>query len=152
MQPDKACIDFIKAREGLQLKAYKDSAGIWTIGYGTIHYEDGTDVKQGDTISQQRADELLAWQVGIKAKKVSIFTQSVTLNQNQYNALVSFGYNAGTGALQSSTLLKKVLANPHDAAIRDEFMKWNKAHVDGKLVTVPGLTNRRKAEADLYFS
>jgi lysozyme len=73
------------------------------------------------------------------------------VNQNQFDALVSFCYNLGIGAFNSSTLKKKVIANPADASIRDEFMKWNKARVKGVLTELKGLTNRRTAEADLYF-
>jgi lysozyme len=61
---------------------------------------------------------------------------------------VSFAYNAGIGAFKASTLLRKVNVNPNDTAIRLEFMKWNKA--GGKVLT--GLTRRRSAEADLYFT
>jgi lysozyme len=152
MAPDKVCFDFIKSREGLKLKAYQDSAGIWTIGYGSIHYEDGKPIKRGDTITQERADKLLEAEIILKSIKVNAAIKSTKLTQNQYNALVSFAYNVGTGALLSSTLLKKVLANRNDPSIKDSFLVWNKAHVDGKLVAVAGLTNRRRAEADLYFT
>lgn len=152
MTPDKVCFDFIKVREGLKIKAYKDSAGIWTIGYGTIHYEDGTPVKRGDVITEARAYKLLEGQILLKSYKVNAAIKNTKLTQNQFNALVSFAYNVGTGALTSSTLLKKVLANKNDTTIRASFLVWNKAHVDGKLVAIAGLTNRRKAEADLYFT
>jgi lysozyme len=69
------------------------------------------------------------------------------INQNQFDALVSFAYNLGPGNLKSSTLLKKVNANPEDESIRLEFMKWVKA--GGK--TLKGLVRRREAEANLYF-
>jgi lysozyme len=61
---------------------------------------------------------------------------------------VSFAFNLGSGALSKSTLLKKVNANPNDASIGAEFLKWNKA--GGKVLA--GLTRRRKAESELYFS
>lgn len=152
MVPDSKCFDFIKSREGLKLTAYQDSAGIWTIGYGTILYEDNTPVKKGDMITQQRADQLIEREITFKSNKVNAAIGTVAINQSQFDALVSFAYNVGTGALMSSTLLKKVKTNPADTKIRDAFMLWNKAHVNGKLVAVQGLTNRRKAEADLYFS
>jgi lysozyme len=72
----------------------------------------------------------------------------VELSDNQFSALVSFAFNLGAGALSKSTLLKKVNANPEDESIRAEFAKWDKA--GGKQLR--GLTRRRKAEADLYFS
>lgn len=152
LSPDQTCFDFIKRWEGLELKAYTDSAGIWTIGYGTIMYEDSSHVKKGDEITLERAQDLLEWEVCLKARGVNAAIKPIVLNQHQYDALVSFAYNTGTGALKSSTLLKRVKKNPADASIRDAFMMWNKTHVDGELVAVEGLTNRRKEEADLYFS
>ena len=150
--PDQTCFDFIKRWEGLKLKAYTDSAGIWTIGYGTIMYEDSSHVKEGDEITHERAQELLEWEVRLKARGVNAAIKPMTLNQHQYDALVSFAYNTGIGALKSSTLLKRIKKNPTDTSIRDAFIMWNKAHLDGELVAVEGLTNRRKGEADLYFS
>jgi len=152
MAPDNNCFDFIKNKEGLELTAYQDSAGIWTIGYGTIIYEDHTPVKKGDAITQQRADQLIEKEISSKSAKVNAALGTVAVNQNQFDALVSFAYNVGTGALLSSTLLKRVKANPTDPKIRDAFMMWNKAHVNGKLISVKGLTRRRAEEADLYFS
>jgi len=152
MNPDNKCFDFIKSREGLKLKAYQDSAGIWTIGYGTIIFEDLSPVRKGDVITQRRADQLIKKEISLKSAKVNAALGTVAVNQNQFNALVSFAYNVGTGALLSSTLLKRVKANPVDTKIRDAFMMWNKAHVNGKLVAIRGLTKRRAAEADLYFS
>ena len=72
----------------------------------------------------------------------------VTLKQQQFDALVSFTYNVGTGAFSTSTLLAKVRVNPNDPTIRDEFMRW--VYVNG--VVSQGLVNRRQAEADYYFS
>ncbi len=72
----------------------------------------------------------------------------VTLRQQQFDALVSFTYNVGTGAFSTSTLLKKVRVNPDDPTIRDEFMRW--VYVNGEVSQ--GLVNRREAEADFYFS
>jgi lysozyme len=152
MTPGSKCFDFIKSREGLKLTAYQDSAGIWTIGYCTIIYEDYTPVKKGDVITRQKADQLIEGEISSKSAKVNAALAAVAVSQNQFDALVSFAYNVGTGALLSSTLLKLVKANPADPKIRGAFMVWNKAHVNGKLVAIQGLTNRRAAEADLYFS
>ena len=133
------------------MAAYQDSAGIWTIGYGTIHYEDNTPVKKGDTISLARADQLIEQDIDIRGVKVNAALIPAVLNQNQFNALVSFAYNAGIGSLLNSTLLRLVKENPNNPAIRDSFMVWNKVHLNGKLVPIKGLTIRRGAEADMYF-
>lgn len=147
-------IDTIKAHEGCRLQAYQDVAGIWTIGYGVICYPDGTPVKKGDVISSQKARDLLAWQVGLKTAGVKAALGNTIVTQNQYDALVSFAYNCGVRALQISTLLKKVKANPNDLSIRDEFMKWCKARnpKTKKLEVISGLKRRRIDEANLYFS
>ena len=71
-----------------------------------------------------------------------------SVNQNQRDALTDFAYNCGLGNLKSSTLLKKVNADPNDKTIREEFMRWTKANK----IELAGLVRRRKAEADLYFS
>lgn len=152
MRPDKKFFDFIIQHEGCKLTAYQDSVHIWTIGIGTIVYENGMHVKQGDVITQDRADELLLEEVEKKAHGIDAALANIHLTQNQYNALLSFTYNEGIGALLGSTLLKRVRANPADPSIRDAFMMWDKAKVDGSLIEVQGLKNRRRDEADLYFS
>lgn len=152
LKPDQKCIDFIKNKEGLRLEAYQDSAGIWTIGYGTIRYDSIRPVKKGDVITMAQAEQLLANEILEKSAKVNVAIKPIELSQNKYDALVSFAYNAGIGALITSTLLKRVKANPDDDTIRDGFMMWDKAHVDGQLVEVQGLKNRRAEEADMYFS
>jgi lysozyme len=70
MKPSQRCIDLIKSEEGCVLHAYPDQGGKWTAGYGIIEYPDGTPVKKGDTLTQERADELLEWQVEIKSQSV----------------------------------------------------------------------------------
>ena len=136
----------IKSFEGCKLDAYKCSANKETVGYGNTFYEDGTAVKLGDKITQERAEslfELIAKSFSDKVKPLI----TNTLTENQYSAVVSFAYNCGIGNLKSSTLLKKVNSNPSDPTIKDEFLKWNK--VGGK--PLAGLTRRRQAESDLYF-
>ena len=151
MKPSQRGIDLIKQFELLELKAYKDEAGIPTIGWGTIEYPDGRKVRMGDVITKGDAQECLEIEVDRKTRGVLDAIGSVSLTQNQFDALVSFAYNCGTGALQKSTLLKKLKVNPNDPTIRDEFMKWNKVTKNGKLVPSKGLTYRRGKEADLYF-
>lgn len=146
MNLNEAGKSLIKSFEGCRLKSYQCSAGHWTIGFGNTFYPDGTKVKPGDKITQERANELFEIIAKDFADKVAPLVKS-QVNENQFAALTSFAYNAGIGNLMKSTLLKKVNANPSDETIRAEFMKWDKA--GGKKLA--GLTRRRKAEADLYF-
>ena len=134
--------------EGLRLKPYLCSAKIPTIGYGNSYYPDGKRVTLLDKdITKQEAFDMFKEVANRFAKRVDTLVTS-NLNQNQFNALVSFAYNVGTGNFSSSTLLKKVNKNPDDLTIKDEFLRWNKA--GGKVLN--GLTNRRNEEAILYFS
>jgi lysozyme len=151
MKPEQSTYDLIKSFEGCRLEAYQDQAGIWTIGWGTTKLGMGLNVKPDTVLTQSQADGWLKLEVDQKAAQIDKLLKTA-LNQTQYDSLVSFAYNAGIGALQSSTLLKRVNVNPSDPSIREAFMMWTKIHVDGKLVPNKGLENRRKAEADLYFS
>lgn len=147
MKPSENCYNLIKSFEGLDLNAYLDTGSVPTIGYGSTMYKTGEKVKIGDQISLEQAQLLLEWEIDNKAKVINSLLSNNTVNQNQFDALVSFAYNVGVGAFSSSTMLKKIKANPNDISIRNEFMRWNKDN--GK--TVKGLTNRRAKEADLYF-
>jgi lysozyme len=141
-------LNLIKTFEGLSLKPYLCPAGIPTIGYGSTLYSDGTKVKITDKpISEFQASTLLMNTLRHYEQSVNSFCRD-DISQTQFDALVSFAYNCGVGNLKSSTLLKKVNANPNDPTIRQEFLKWNKG--GGKVLA--GLTKRRTAEADLYES
>jgi lysozyme len=104
-------------------------------------------VQQGDKITLERADRLLFDMVNRFETSVKGLVKS-SINGNQLGALTSFAFNVGVGALNKSTLLKKVNANPNDPTIRAEFMRWTRA--GGKVLK--GLVTRREAEANLYFS
>jgi lysozyme len=140
-------IPIIRKFEGLKLRAYLCPSSVWTIGYGNTFYENGSKVQEGDKITLDRADRLLFFVVTKFENEVKKIVKSA-INENQLGALTSFAFNVGAGNLAKSTLLKKVNANPNDATIRDEFMRWTKA--GGKVLN--GLVTRRKAEADLYFT
>jgi lysozyme len=138
----------ISKHEGLRLKPYLCPAKIATIGYGNTYYPDGTRVTLLDKeITEQQAFDMFKEIADRFAKKVSRLVTS-PINQNQFNALVSFSYNVGLANFMKSTLLKKVNANHNDTSITNEFFKWNKA--GGK--ELRGLTLRRKDEALIYFS
>ena len=155
MKLDETGYKFIREFEGWSSKPYLDSIGVPTIGFGNTFYANGRKVTMRDkSITLSEGIALHKFVADLFAKDVtSLLKQAV--NQNKFNALVSFAYNLGSDidadnipeGLGDSTLLKKVNANPSDIFIRGEFMKWNKA--GGKVLI--GLTNRREKEADLYF-
>lgn len=141
----KVGIDLIKSFEGCYLKAYKCPAGVWTIGWGTTEPIDGVKPHEGMVITQKQADELLIKNLKGYENAVNEYV-TYSINQNQFDALVSFAYNCGNGALKTSTLLKKLNAGDvHGAA--NEFLRWNKAN--GKVLN--GLTRRREAERKLFL-
>jgi lysozyme len=142
-----AGIEMIKMFEGFRSAPYKCPAGIPTIGYGATFYPNGKKVTMADkAITEAEGTALLQSMLVSFEKYVDSYCRD-DINQNQFDALVSFAYNLGPANLKSSTLLKKVNANPQDETITAEFMKWVKA--GGK--TLRGLVRRREAESLLYF-
>jgi len=135
--------------EGLRLKAYKDTKGIWTIGYGTIVYPDGTPVKEGDTCTEQEAEHYLN---DHNAKNVAVLDKVLptTITQQQFDTICSITYNIGLPSFLSSTLRKRIDLNSGSEGTRQAFMMWNKVRKSGILVFDNGLDNRRKDEADHY--
>ena len=141
-------INTIKSFESFRGKAYLDSADVPTIGWGTIRYPNGVRVTLKDAeITQKQADIFFLHDVANSESEVDAMTID-SINQNQFDILVSFHYNLGGGALRRSTLLKKVNRNPNDPTIKDEFTKW--IYADGKRSR--GLLSRRNKEATIYFS
>jgi lysozyme len=140
-------IDLIKSFEGFRSKMYLDSAGLPTIGYGTLIDEANEQYLLTATINEVEAERLLLADVAKYEARVLPMIK-VALLQNQYDALISFAYNAGTTALRKSTLLAKINVNPNDPSIEAEFMKW--IFAGGK--KIKGLINRRAKEAELYMS
>lgn len=145
MEVNKAGRDLIKKFEGCKLKAYKCPAGLWTISWGLTFYPDGTKVKEGDSITKERAEQLFDFIVDDFAAKVDALVKA-NITDNNFAAIVSFTFNVGVGNLRKSTLLKKVNANPKDKTIGAEFRKWTRANGE----VLKGLVRRREAEAKLY--
>jgi len=134
--------------EGFSAKPYLCPAKIPTIGFGNTYYSDGKRV----TLLDKEITKVQAFEIfkTVADRFASVVSKLVTspLNQNQFNALVSFAYNVGTGNFASSTLLKKVNSDHNDTSIELEFKKWNKANKK----EVAGLTKRRLYESKVYFS
>ena len=134
-------IELIKHFEGCELEAYKCPAGVWTIGYGHIK-----GVKEGMTITESQAEEMLKSELNEYEGYINNLV-TVELNQNQFDAMVSWVYNLGGGNLKASTLLKVLNSGDYDG-VPAQMMRWNKA--GGKVLE--GLTRRRQAEADLFVA
>lgn len=134
-------IELIKSFEGCRLTAYRDSVGIWTIGYGHT-----AGVEQGMTITQAKAEGLLKNDLVIYENYVKKYI-TYALNQNQFDALVSFTYNLGGGNLQKSDLRKYLNAGNLQAAA-NEFDKW--VYAGG--IKLSGLVRRRAAEKALFLT
>lgn len=132
--------DLIKKYEGCKLKAYLCPAGVWTIGWGSTIYPDGTPVKKGDIIKQDLADALLDWYV---KNKIKIPTG---LSKNQKEALQSLIYNIGQGAFDKSSLKKAIVAQDWKAV----YKNWDWVTGGGKFLK--GLAKRRAEELVLFFS
>lgn len=144
MRMSAAGLDLLTEFEGLRLKAYIDPVGIWTIGYGHTSAAGEPLVASGLVITKDEAEEILKRDMGQYEEGVRKYVK-VNLTQGQFDALTDFAYNAGVGALQKSTLLKKVNAEKFDE-VPVEFMKWTKG--GGK--ELPGLVRRRRAEVKLW--
>jgi lysozyme len=132
-------------RKDGMVEAYIDPVGVWTIGWGHT-----ATARPGLVISQAKADALFLDDLDTFERAVNKLVK-VPLTQNQFDALVSFTYNLGAGALERSTLLKRLNAGDYDA-VPDQLMRWNKGRVNGKLTVLRGLTRRRAAEAALFVA
>lgn len=141
------CIDLIKQSEGFRDRMYLDATGLPTIGYGTLIDSKTEAYLMDQTITEADGEALLKIDLINIEKGINNLVTS-RINQNQFDALVSFCYNLGVGNFKKSTLLKKINANPADPNIMSEFQKWTRA--SGKVF--PGLVIRRQKESDLYFS
>jgi lysozyme len=139
MTPSEGAYKLIAEFEGCRLKAYQDSVGIWTIGYG---HTDG--VKEGDTCTQEKADDWLKADAEFASVAINGAVR-VSLTQNEFDALVAFVFNVGAGAFRKSTMLRKINDGDYDGAAL-EFKRWSKA--GGK--ELAGLARRRAAEAALF--
>jgi lysozyme len=128
-----AGLKLIEHFEGLRLTAYQDSVGVWTIGYGHTK-----NVRKGQMITEQHAEELL--RDDVREAETAVNRLGLILQDDQFSALVSFTFNLGAGNLQ--TLVKHGLA-----AVPDRILLFD--HAGGR--TLPGLTRRRQAERSLYL-
>lgn len=136
-------LEALKEYEGFRADAYKDTGGVWTIGFGTT-IADGKPVTQGMWCSQAQAIEWLRVDCAGAQTAVNQLVR-VPLKQNQFDALVSFIYNVGEDAFRKSTLLRLLNQGLYADAAK-QFDRWNQDN--GKVI--PGLVSRRKIERSMF--
>ena len=144
------CTGLLKQFEGFRSSPYLDSCGIPTIGYGTIQYPGGKAVTMHDAaVTDAQAIGFLDYQLGLKSKVIAPMLQKQA-TMHQAAAMLSLAYNIGTGAFGTSSVLRKF--NTGDlAGAADAFLLWDKGTVDGKLVEIEGLFQRRAFERTFFL-
>ncbi|MBB6251449.1 lysozyme [Nitrospirillum iridis] len=141
---NSAGLALLRAFESCELEAYRDVAGIWTIGWGHT----GRDVVPGLEINQQRADALLLGDLDPVERRLS--TLRAPLNDNQFGAFAVFLFNVGLGALNGEGMSAALSSPDWEVAVPVQMLRWNKATVKGQKVVVPGLARRREAEVAMW--
>lgn len=130
----------------MRLTSYQCPSGVLTIGYGHT----GPDVRDGEAITVQKADELFNSDItGVEDWLSHLLAENqVSLTQGQFDALVSFIFNCGRDKFRRSTMWRKIKANPTNPSIANEFRRW----VYSGSVKLRGLETRRNAEVKFYFT
>lgn len=140
MQMSDQGVEFLKKWEGLRLEAYQDGGGRWTIGYGHTG-----DVRPGETITRQEAEDLLIEDVGWAEDAVSRMI-TLPLSQKEFDALVSFTFNVGAEAFRTSTL-RSVLNAGLRLQVPEQLCRW--IYDNGQMIH--GLARRRVAESQMFL-
>ena len=141
MEASEILIEKLKEFEGFRRDAYRDVAGVLTIGYGHT----GSDVREGDRLTTYAAEELLL--MDLREHERAVRRLKVAHTQGQFDALVSFAFNVGIGRLNRSALLKVIRNGGSKAQITREFKRW--VFAGGQ--RMPGLVKRREWEAKRFF-
>ena len=144
-----AAVNTVKEFEGFETHAYVDTDGTPVIGYGLSRIA-GKPVQIGDRISVEQANSALNSQLQVIQQELDKAIE-VELSDRQLGAIASLAFNAGVEDISNSTLVKKINQKDYTGAA-DEFLRWDKANVGGRLVQLPGLTRRRYAEQQLFLS
>lgn len=137
MKTSDSALNQIKKFERLRLKAYKDSAGVWTVGYGHAY------VMPCAVVTKEEAEELFTKDISTIDAILSLYT----MNQNQHDALADFCFNLGYNRLRESTLWRYVLSNPFCENVKKQFRRW--IYIKG--VPSTALKYRREWEIKRYF-
>lgn len=147
-------INLICEFEGYSNVAYKDIAGIYTIGYGIIKYPDGKPVLKDDKCTKEQALEWLNFEVEQKCRRFNMILKEIDLklNQNQYDALCSFFYNVGIGKCEKGSSMGDAIHSKNTSNIANSFLIYCKYTKLGIKLTSKGLLKRRMAEKELFES
>ena len=139
-------VDFVKSYEGFFPNHYRDAVGVDTIGYGST----SGWIMNLQTVTEAQATQALMEEINSMAISIkkSLDSKNITLKQNEFDAICSFAYNCGVGALLGSTLYKKICAGVRDSSLKDNFTAWSRAGNQ----TLQGLFNRRVAEFNIFIS
>ena len=156
MRNIKPGLELIREFEDLKLKPYICPAGLPTIGIGTTIYPDGTPVTMRDKpITEDQAYQYLSHHVSKDVRNFERFLdeKNLTLNDNQFSAIISFAYNCGLSPVTSpGKSLYEALISKSNTKVVSSLMLYIRANVRGKRVVLNGLVRRRKAEAKLFCS
>ena len=147
-------IELIVFFEGLRTKAYRCPTGVWTIGVGHTGRVDGKLICEGFEITEQKAKQLLRDDVCLIERYLLSQSFAIRLRQEQFDSLVSFVFNIGKGAFETSTMRKKLCKGENDSSIAREFTKWvyGTNPISGKKEVLPGLVKRRKKEMEMFLN
>jgi lysozyme len=145
MRIDKRGEELLHTSEGLELKAYLDTGGVWTIGWGNTSIN-GKPVTKGMTCTKEEADE--EWRKDVDEAEASVKKLvKVPLTQGQFNALVDFVYNVGEGQFSKSTLLRLLNKGDYEGACK-QFPRW--VYDNGKKIN--GLVKRNRKRQEMFMS
>ena len=147
LKTSKDGLEMIAKWEGCVLKPYKDIAGLRTIGIGHL-IKPGENFPDGVEITRERALDILADDVKICEDAIKKHIKA-RLNQNQFDALVSFGFNCGTGVYSNSGVATAINTGQFDQ-VPSRLQEWCKATVNGVRTTIKGLLNRRIHEGEVF--
>ena len=137
-------IAYLKSLEALRLTSYRDSAGVWTIGWGHTR-----GVTRGMTCTEHEAEQFIREDVRLAEERVDRVV-TVQTTQDQFDALTIFCFNIGNDAFEHSTLVR-LLNTGNTYAAAAEFLKWRYITKNGRKVVSQGLINRRAATRDLFL-
>jgi len=140
-------LDFIKSHEEFRAEMYLDPVGLRTIGYG--HLVKSFENFEGKRLTEEEATELM--KDDLRPKVTNILAKvNRELKQNELDALASLVFNIGSGAFNSSTVLRRINNGESPERIAEAWQWWNKGTIQGVKTTLPGLVRRRKEEVELF--